>query len=102
MKNAVIEAFGSYDPRHYSVPWVCRMNPDGTHDFSSRVGTYTGRNGSDGELVVTDPVEGQAYGYGQKDYRGGNTVVKHAIWDGHAFVPCDKLGRFLREPAMAR
>lgn len=43
--------------------------------------------------MVTEPVEGQVYGYGQKDYRGSNTEKKFAKWTGEKFVPCDKIGR---------
>lgn len=65
------------------------------YDFSQRVGTYTGDGdqGEAGDLVVTEPVEGQVYGYGQKDYRGNNTEKKFAKWTGEKFVPCDKIGR---------
>lgn len=93
MKNAIIEHFRSYNSRRYSFPWICTMTEKGGYDFSSRVGTYTGRDGAEGDLVVFEPCEGQVYGYGQKDYRGNNTMVRHALWDGEKFVPCDKLGR---------
>lgn len=43
--------------------------------------------------MVTEPVEGQVYGYGQKDYRGNNTEKKFAKWIGEKFVPCDKIGQ---------
>ena len=93
--NAVIETFDSYNQRRYSTPWVCLMTDEGGYDFKSNVGTYTGngRNGEEGDLVVFEPVIDQVYGYGQKDYRGGNTVKSYAKWDGEKFVECDKLGR---------
>lgn len=99
MKNAIIASFGSYNHRRYSAPWVCKMTPDGRFDFSVRVGCYTGNSyqGEEGDLVVSDPVVGQVYGYGQKDYRGGNTERKFAKWDGENFVPCDKIGRIKKE-----
>lgn len=93
--NATIASFGSFNQRRYGTPWVCTMTPAGKYDFSQRVGTYTGDGyqGEEGDLIVTDPVVGQVYGYGQKDYRGNGTVKKFAKWDGEKFVPCDKIGQ---------
>lgn len=93
--NAVIKSFSEYNQRRYSTPWVCKMTEDGKCDFASRVGIYTGngKNGEAGDLVVFEPEHGQVYGYGQKDYRGGNTMIEYAKWDGVEFVKCDKLGR---------
>lgn len=95
MKNAVINSYYSYNERRYSTPWVCAMTADGKFDFATKIGTYTGngRKGEEGDLVVFEPVVGQVYGYGQKDYRGGNTEISFAKWDGEKFVECDKLGR---------
>lgn len=95
MKNVVINSYSSYNHRRYSTPWVCRMEEGGKFDFSTKIGTYTGNGlkGEEGDLVVFDPIVGQVYGYGQKDYRGGNTEIKFAMWDGENFVECDKLGR---------
>jgi hypothetical protein len=92
-RNAVIYSFGVYNERRYGRPWVCQMTEEGRFDFSSRVGVYTAQEGFEGDLVVNNPVEGQVYGYGQKDYRGNNTMIRFAKWDGNDFVPCDKLGR---------
>lgn len=92
-RNAVIYSFGVYNEKRYSMPWVCCMTKEGRFDFSSRVGAYTAQEGFEGDLVVNNPVEGQVYGYGQKDYRGHNTIIKFAKWNGEDFVPCDKLGR---------
>lgn len=47
--------------------------------------------------MVFRPVEGQVYGYGQKDYRGKNTRIYYAKWDGEAFVHCNKLGKIVEE-----
>lgn len=92
--NAIIGKYESYNRRRYSRPWVCIMTEEGRHDFSQRVGVYTGdQPGDEGDLVVFDPAVGKVYGYGQKDYRGKNTERKFARWDGEKFVPCDKLGR---------
>lgn len=95
----VIAHFDSYNKRRYSLPWVCQMTPDGKHDFKSRVGTFSDRDGNEGDLVVFDPIPGMVYGYGQKDYRGGNTIIRYAKWDGERFVPCNKLG-FVNEENM--
>lgn len=94
MKNVVIESYEEYNPRRYGLPWVCVMTETGDHDFKTSVGTYTGdKRGDPGDLVIFSPIIGQVYGYGRKDYRGSNTQIKHAVWDGEKFVPCDKLGR---------
>lgn len=92
IKNVVIEHFESYNKRRYGTPWVCVMTETGKYDFSKNVGTYTGIEGDDGDLVVFEPVIGQVYGWGQKDYRGGNTIKKFAKWTGSEFMECDKLG----------
>lgn len=92
IKNATIEHFESYNKRRYGTPWVCAMTDTGKYDFSKSVGTYTGSDGDDGDLVVFEPVIGQVYGWGQKDYRGGNTIKKFAKWTGNEFMECDKLG----------
>lgn len=80
VSNAIIASYSSFNQRRYGTPWV---------------GTYTGDGyqGEAGDLVVTEPVEGQVYGYGQKDYRGSNTEKKFAKWTGEKFVPCDKIGQ---------
>lgn len=94
MTNAIIWTHYSYNARRYSRPWVAMMTPDGRYDFKTRVGTYTGKDGEGGDLVVFDPVVDQVYGYGQKDYRKySGTEIYWAKWDGEKFVPCDKLGR---------
>lgn len=92
MKNQIIAHFDSYNFRRYSTPWVCAMIPDGKYDFKTYIGTYTGRKGEEGDLVIFDPVVDQVYGYGQKDYRGNHTEIHHAKWDGEKFIPCNKLG----------
>ena len=92
MKNVVVEHFESYNERRYSTPWVCLMTEEGNYDFSKRVGTYTAGKGCSGDLVVHDPVIGQVYGYGQKDYRGNKTILKWVKWTGCEFTSCDKLG----------
>lgn len=92
--NNVIMSFDVYNKRRFSRPWACQMGPTGEYDFENRIGTYTGAEPGDaGDLIIFEPQEGQVYGYGQKDYRGGKTVIRHALWNGEEFVPCDKLGR---------
>jgi hypothetical protein len=93
--NVTIASFDSFNKRRYGTPWVCVMTKTGGYDFGEKVGTYTGngRNGEGGGLVVYEPIVGQVYGYGQKDYRGSNTVKRYAKWDGEKFSECDKLGR---------
>lgn len=95
MSNAVIASFSTFNERRYGTPWVCAMTPMGKFDFSADVGTYTGNgyHGEAGDLVVFEPVTGQVYGYGQKDYRGNNTERNFAKWTGSEFIKCDKLGR---------
>lgn len=91
--DAIIESYLRYNHRRYSLPWVCEIH-EAKYDFKKRVGVYTGEQPGDaGDLVVFDPVVGQVYAYGQKDYRGNNTEKKFAKWDGEKFVRCDILGR---------
>lgn len=98
MQNVVLDSWGAYNQRRYGCPWVCVMRADGSYNFEPRVGTYTGnaRQGEGGDLVVFEPVVGQVYGYGQKDYRSSRSMVRYAKWDGSGFVRCDKLGRELK------
>lgn len=91
--NVVVEHFENYNARRYSMPWVCKITKDGRHDFSERIGIFTGSDGDVGDLVIFQPVVGQVYGYGQKDYRRHNTVKKIVKWNGSTFVECDKLGK---------
>lgn len=96
MANEIIRTFGAYNARRYGTPWVCEMTQDGRYNFGKRIGTYTGnsRDGDAGDLVVFDPVAGQVYGFGQKDYRkSSGTYIDYKKWTGEKFVYCDKLGR---------
>lgn len=92
-RNIVVEHFEGYNPRRYSMPWVCKITEEGRHDFSERIGIFTGSDGDAGDLVIFHPVVGQVYGYGQKDYRRHNTIKKIVKWTGSAFAECDKLGK---------
>jgi len=89
----ILKHYGSYNARRYSTPWVCRMTGLGEYDFKTRVGDYSGRKGEDGDLVVFAPADQTVYGFGQKDYRGGNTEINFVLWNGAAFVPCDRFGQ---------
>lgn len=94
--NDIVKSYGSYNHRRYSLPWVCRVER-GQYDFTERVGLYTGRPGDEGDLIIFDPVDGQVYAYGQKDYRGKNTEISHVIWLDGQFLPCDKIGRLTED-----
>lgn len=93
---ATIASFYSFNERRFGDPWICLMTDRGEYDFKKNVGTYTGtrHTGEAGDLVVFEPVDGQVYGYGQKDYRGNGTIVKYAKWNAEQerFIPCTKLG----------
>lgn len=92
VKNVVVSHFMYYNRRRYSRPWVCQIN-NGKYDFSKEVGRFTGEDGDEGDLVVFEPVAGQVYAFGQKDYRGGNTEKSFCKWNGSEFQACDILGR---------
>lgn len=81
MQNAVLDSWGAYNQRRYGCPWVCVMRADGSYNFEPRIGTYTGnaRQGEGGDLVVFEPVVGQVYGYGQKDYRSSRSMVCYGL-----------------------
>ena len=88
----VINSYSSFNQRRYSDPWVAKVKPDGKPDFSVRCGGYTGRyrSGEEGDLYVTDPIEGAVYAYGQKDYRGNNTELNYAQFTGGEFHLIEK------------
>lgn len=74
-----IKTFDEYNFRRYGMPWVAIVDPKTAKpDFSKDVGGYTGRKGEAGDLYVIEPLEGAVYMYGQKDYRGNNTVRTYA------------------------
>ena len=54
---------------------------------------------SAGELYIADPVEGQVYGYGQKDYRGSGSFTSYVQYKNGEFVDVEKcdLVRVLNE-----
>lgn len=93
-KNFIVATYGSYNPRRYSRPWVCEISETGQYLFDKKIGIFDGKDdGGGGDLVIYEPVEGQVYAYGQKDYRGNNT--EHVIFKyvGGEMLPCSKLGK---------
>lgn len=87
-----IKDFEAYNHRRYSRPWVALV-VDAKPDFSTEVGRYTSKSGEAGELVIIDPQVGQLFMYGQKDYKGRNTVTAYCVYTekGLVDVPADKL-----------
>lgn len=87
-----IKDFEAYNHRRYSRPWVALV-VDAKPDFSVEVGRYTAKSGDAGELVIVDPQVGQVFTYGQKDYKGRNTVTAYCVYTekGLVDVPADKL-----------
>lgn len=87
-----IKDFEAYNHRRYSRPWVALVVDD-KPDFSAEVGRYTSKSGEAGELVIIDPQVGQLFMYGQKDYKGRNTVTAYCVYTekGLVDVPDDKL-----------
>ena len=87
-----IKDFEAYNHRRYSRPWVALVVDD-KPDFSAEVGRYTSKSGEAGELVIIDPQVGQLFMYGQKDYKGRNTVSAYCVYTekGLVDVPADKL-----------
>lgn len=82
----VIKSYEEYNERRYSTPWVCLASNTGDFDFTTKVGKYTASKGQEGDLIVYEPVIGQLYGYGQKDYRGRNSEVNLAVFTDDGFV----------------
>lgn len=95
-KNVVLTHIQPYNARRYSKPWVSYVN-DGQHSFTVLF-LFTGRHCMDeaeteGDVIIRQPIEGQVYGYGQRDNRGNNTVTCYALWNGNEFVPCSRMGK---------
>lgn len=93
VKNVVVKSFDDYNARRYGTPWVTVMDEQGKYDFTKRIGTFTGNADDGGDLIVYAPVVGQVYGYGQKDYRGNNTIKRFCVWTENGFAECDKMGK---------
>lgn len=92
MMLKTVRSFGSFNKRRYSNPWIAMVGKDARLDFSKKCGGYTGgyNKGEAGELYVTDPVEGQVYGYGQKDYRGSGSFTAYVQYRDGEFVEVEK------------
>lgn len=86
----IVKSYEPYNHRRYGSPWVCRVAADTTLDFSAHVGRYTGYNGSEGDLIIHSPVEGQVYAYGQKDYRGNNSGYQYIQYLNGEAVPVER------------
>lgn len=82
--NVKIAEYQSYNFRRYSAPWAAQVTGLWKYDFS--VGIYTGgkRSGGGGDLLITAPVVGAVYAYGQKDSKGGprNSDPHFAVYMG--------------------
>lgn len=87
-----IKKYDSFNFRRYGNPWVAKVNANGKIDFSVKVGGYTGgyNKGEAGELYVNNPVEGQVYAFGQKDYRGNNGGYQYVVYQNGEFNPIEK------------
>ncbi len=87
-----IAEYESFNERRYSNPWVAIVASNGKIDFSKKVGGYTGGygKGEAGTLYVENPVEGQVYAYGQKDYRGNNGGYWYVQYKNGEFVDVEK------------
>lgn len=93
-QNAVIDSFYTYNTHYYGLPWVCPVDPSGQFHFEREVGHYNAPKGKEGDLIVYNPVPGQVYAYGQKDYARDQTLKAFALWDGSRFIECDRTGAF--------
>ena len=86
--KAKIAEIRYYNERRYGWPWACRV-VDGKNEFLR--GAYDG-NEDGGTVYIEDPAEGEVYGVGQRDNRGGNSVAIYMVWTGTAFVFCNRTG----------
>jgi len=87
--NTIVNHYDFYDAKRYGTPWVARVKPEnGRPDFDNSVGAYTGRfePGSEGDLFISTPQDGDVYMYGQKNKRGKYSD-NHYVWykDGYFF-----------------
>jgi hypothetical protein len=67
--HTIRRSFGSYNNRRYSRPWgaiVTLQNGKPTMDFC---GTYYGRHGEAGDVILTNIPTGAIVAFGQKDGR---------------------------------
>lgn len=84
--------YQGFNFRRYGNPWVAKVGTDGKVSFKENVGGYTGgyNKGEAGQLYITNPVEGQVYAYGQKDYRGSNGGYDYIQYNNGEFVTIAK------------
>lgn len=76
----ILAHFDAYNSRRYSKPWACKFE-DGRYNFDERVAMYDGKDGDAGNIIILNPIEGQIYAWGQKDYRGGRTELNYSIYE---------------------
>lgn len=91
-KQVVIATFDQYNQRRYGTPWAAKLE-NGKYEFGA--GTYSAdyNYGDAGDLYINRPINNTIYAYGQKDHRGGKTMLQFAIYKNGKFIECDKLGR---------
>lgn len=99
----ILVNYESYNQRRYSAPWIAKVNEKAKISFGEKIGSYTGNHahGESGQLYFYDaPVENQVYAYGQKDYRGNNSIKKYCIYKNGQFleVPSQRLLEALTSP----
>ena len=92
-----VEEFEEFNERRKSQPWIAKVNKLGKITFAERVGGYTGAygKGEAGILYLTNPIEGQVYAWGQKDYyKSSHSYKKYVVYkngqltevEGQAFL----------------
>ena len=76
-----VQEFESFNGRRKSNPWIAKVDKLGKIDFSEKVGGYTGAygKGEAGILYITNPIEGQVYVWGQKDYYKSSCSFKKYV-----------------------
>jgi hypothetical protein len=80
LKIENVREFSTYNHRRYGRPWIAIFDTkELCLDFSVNVGGYSGTNGGEGHLYLTNPQNGQIFGYGQKDNRGSRTLVRYIV-----------------------
>jgi hypothetical protein len=67
----VVKKYEWFNFRRYGDFWVAKIDKNGKFNFTAVDSGITSRrnSGEAGELYIVDPVEGDIYAYGQKDYR---------------------------------
>ncbi len=83
--NHVIHTYAAYNNHHYGIPWAAPCDHTGRPNFEGITGHYSGRNGSAGDLYVTDPAEGSVWIWGQKCYRTHDSDPHYVLFRDGAF-----------------